>query len=108
MTYKDDEPLQGTEMRDRVFAKLSSTSGHLENQKLDLDARNLALLGKRQRLKVALTYAVHSLAALIISSGTANLRESLLGCLFHNPARVLGINSMVRQYLQYQHYELTN
>lgn len=57
----------GTEMHDRTFAKRSSTSGPLESQALDLDARTLALLGKKQRLKVASNCAMSPLAHLIIT-----------------------------------------
>lgn len=42
----------GIEMHDPTFAKRSSASEPLESQALDLDARKLALLGKKQRLKV--------------------------------------------------------
>ena len=53
MTNSWDEVLpQGVEMRDRLVAKTSTTTGHLEDQTLDLDARALALLGKKQRLRV--------------------------------------------------------
>lgn len=53
MAYSDDIPPQGLELRDRVSAKTSNITGHLEDQSLDLDARALALLGKRERLKVS-------------------------------------------------------
>ena len=51
MANENEEP-RVIEMRDRVASKQSKTSGHLEDQTLDIDARTLALLGKRQRLKV--------------------------------------------------------
>lgn len=66
MAYSDEEPFQGMEMRDRAFTELSSPTGHLGDQRLDLDARRLALLGKRQRLKVNFKCVRRSLAALII------------------------------------------
>ena len=53
MPYKNAEVRRGIEMHDPTFAKLSSTTGALEGRDLDLDARTLALLGKRERLKVA-------------------------------------------------------
>ena len=41
-------------VRKRVRAKISTEAGYLEDQSLDLDARTLALLGKRQQLRVKL------------------------------------------------------
>ena len=46
---------QENEIRDRVLAKTSARTGHLEDQTLDLDARSMAIMGKRQRLSVSLT-----------------------------------------------------
>jgi len=66
MAYKNAEHRQGIEMRDRAFAKPSSRTGPLEDQTSDLDARVLALLGKKQRLKVTSNCARSSLAYLII------------------------------------------
>ena len=45
-------PPQGEGMPAHVNAKTSDRTGHLEDQNLDLDARTLAILGKRQRLSV--------------------------------------------------------
>lgn len=39
-------------MQRRVEAEISDTSGQLEDQSLDLDARTMAILGKRQQLSV--------------------------------------------------------
>ena len=49
---RDEILPQNVEMRDRVNAKTSAKSGHLEDQTFDIDARTLALLGKKQRLRV--------------------------------------------------------
>ena len=62
--YKSEELPHVVEMRDRVLAKASGTTGHLEDQTLDLDARTLAMLGKRQQLNVRLVSAMD--AALIL------------------------------------------
>lgn len=58
MPYKNAENPGGVEMHDRTLAKLSSTTEPLESQTLDLDARTLALLGKREKLKVMPTCAM--------------------------------------------------
>lgn len=87
MAYENAEHQQGIEMRDRAFAKLSRTPGRLETQTLDLDARALALLGKKQRLKVAPNRVRSSLADLIVyprdsgSSGGSPWLPSLQHCL---------------------------
>ena len=47
-----EELPQAVEMRDRLISKESGRMKHIEDQTLDLDARTLALLGKRQRLRV--------------------------------------------------------
>ena len=43
---------QGQGLQRRVEANISSTTGHLEDLSLDLDARTMAILGKRQQLSV--------------------------------------------------------
>ena len=48
----DHDPPQEVELAERVHAKTSKTTGNLESNSLDLDARALALLGKKQRLNV--------------------------------------------------------
>ena len=55
MTFQGPLPLpQGKQLHDRVLAKTSARTGQLEDQTLDLDARTMAMLGKRQRLSVRL------------------------------------------------------
>ena len=44
---------QGENMRNHVMEKTSARTGQLEDQSLDLDARAMMLLGKRQRLNVS-------------------------------------------------------
>lgn len=75
MAYENAEHPQGIEVRDRAFAKLSSTPGRLETQTPDLDARRLALLGKKQRLKVAPNCLRSFLADLICIS----MRQRIFG-----------------------------
>ena len=41
-----------TELRERVLPHTSNRDGHLEDQTLDLDARAMQIMGKRQQLKV--------------------------------------------------------
>ena len=54
MALEGDIPLpQGPSLQRRVEANLSSKTGRLEDQSLDIDAKTMALLGKRQQLKVA-------------------------------------------------------
>ena len=54
MALQGNLPLpQGKSLQKRVEANISSKSGHLEDQSLDLDARTMALLGKRQQLRVS-------------------------------------------------------
>ena len=53
MAFQQDLPLpQGQQMKKRVEINTSKGTGHLEDQNLDLDARTMAILGKRQQLKV--------------------------------------------------------
>lgn len=53
MALQEDLPLpQGQRLKDRVERNISKRTGHLEDQSLDLDARTMAVLGKRQQLKV--------------------------------------------------------
>ena len=56
MAFRDVKgPLpQGEGMRERVQEKTSPRTGHLEDKNPDLDARTMALLGKRQRLNARL------------------------------------------------------
>ena len=43
---------QGQALKRRVEASISKETGYLEDQDLDLDARTMAILGKRQQLRV--------------------------------------------------------
>jgi len=43
---------QGQGLKKRVETNISKATGHLEDQSLDLDARTMAILGKRQQLRV--------------------------------------------------------
>ena len=53
MAFQEDLPLpQGEGLKKRVEMNVSKGTRHLEDQSLDLDARTLAVLGKRQQLKV--------------------------------------------------------
>lgn len=53
MAFQEDLQLpQGQGLRKRVEMNVSKGNGRVEDQSLDLDARTLALLGKRQQLKV--------------------------------------------------------
>ena len=54
MALQGNLPLpQGKGLQRRVEANISTKTGHLEDQSLDLDARTMALLGKRQQLRVS-------------------------------------------------------
>lgn len=65
MPPKNAENAPWVEMHDRTFAKLPSTAESLEIHALGLDARSLALLEKRERLKVTSTYSFSYPAHLI-------------------------------------------
>ena len=53
MAFGDDVPVpQGLSFQRRVNNEISDQTGHIEDQNLDLDARTLAILGKRQQLSV--------------------------------------------------------
>ena len=53
MDVGEDAPAsQVRALQQRVKPKLSPRSGHLEDQSLELDARTLAVLGKREQLSV--------------------------------------------------------
>ena len=52
MAFKGEGSPRGIELRNGAFAKLSSPSDSSEDQTHDIDARRLALLGKKQRLQV--------------------------------------------------------
>lgn len=55
MAFQENLSLpQGEALQKRVEANTSSKTGHLEDQSLDLDARTMAILGKRQQLSVRL------------------------------------------------------
>lgn len=43
---------QGRDIQRRVAENISDETGNLEDQSLDLDARAMAILGKRQQLSV--------------------------------------------------------
>ena len=54
MVFREDLSLpQGQRLQKRVEANISSQTGHLEDQTFDLDARTMAILGKRQQLSVS-------------------------------------------------------
>ena len=54
MALQGNLPLpQGKGLQRRVEANISTKTGHLEDQSLDIDARTMALLGKRQQLRVS-------------------------------------------------------
>ena len=54
MAFQGNLPLpQGQALQRRVEANVSAKTGHLEDQSLDIDARTMALLGKRQQLRVS-------------------------------------------------------
>ena len=80
---------QGAEMRDRTLSKTSATTGHLEDQSLDLDARTMAILGKKQRLNVRL-FLPQSLSDFLSHVAIAKFWICLASCLFNDFARVLG------------------
>lgn len=55
MAFKEDLPIpQGRGLQRRVNNEISDETGHLEDPHLDLDARTMAILGKRQQLSVRL------------------------------------------------------
>ncbi|KAL9122704.1 MAG: hypothetical protein Q9187_000742 [Circinaria calcarea] len=45
-----------SELRERVLSNTSGEDGHLEEQTLDIDARTMQIMGKRQQLKVVSTF----------------------------------------------------
>ncbi|KAI4267810.1 MAG: hypothetical protein LQ337_008175 [Flavoplaca oasis] len=51
MTLRDQRPERGVEMRGRVLEHSSRHSSASDEQTQDIDARRLALLGKKQRLQ---------------------------------------------------------
>ena len=53
MAFSEDVPIpQGRDLQRRVNNAISDETGHLEEPRLDLDARSMAILGKRQQLSV--------------------------------------------------------
>lgn len=52
MASTDQIPLRGVELRDRAFMRLRNASVPSDDLVQDVDARKLALLGKKQRLQV--------------------------------------------------------
>ena len=52
---------QERELKARVLPRTSSKDGHPEDQALDLDARAMQIMGKRQQLKVS-CQGLHSVA----------------------------------------------
>lgn len=44
---------QRKDLRERVLPRTSNKDGHLEDEKEDLDARAMQLMGKRQELRVS-------------------------------------------------------
>lgn len=52
MSLRDETSPGDIELRDRALAKLTGHSGASDEQVQDIDARRLAILGKKQRLQV--------------------------------------------------------
>ena len=53
MALQERLPLpQGQALKRRLETNISKGTGYLEDQSLDLDARTMAILGKRQQLRV--------------------------------------------------------
>lgn len=52
MSFRDGTSPGAVELRDRALGKLTGHSGASDDQIQDIDARRLALLGKKQRLQV--------------------------------------------------------
>lgn len=78
MPFTDGSSLRSVELRDRAFAKLQSPSDPSEDQIQDVDARRLALLGKKQRLQVRSKWAKSPIASLMgTTRGSGGLEESL-------------------------------
>lgn len=48
------------DLRERVLKHTSNRDGHLEDQTLDLDARTMQIMGKRQQLKVSALFQPES------------------------------------------------
>lgn len=54
MEFKEDLPVpQGQRLLRRLNAEISDEAGQMEDQSLDLDARAMAILGKRQQFSVS-------------------------------------------------------
>ena len=51
----DELLLQDQQLRERVDETTSNKTGRLADQSLDLDARAMAIIGKRQQLNVCLS-----------------------------------------------------
>lgn len=79
MNYRDEDS-QVMEIRDRVGDKVSNTEGRLEDHGLDLDARTLALLGRREKLQVRYTEESAPLFTILSARLTALNSESLGEC----------------------------
>ena len=61
MAFKENISVpQSQKLVRRVNADISDKDGHLEDQSLDLDARTMAILGKRQQLSVSLTILTYA------------------------------------------------
>ena len=88
---------QGNGIRDRVLSKASATTGHLEDQTLDLDARTMAIMGKRQRLSVSRTpyFQLRCRTISLILKRAAGLWNDFTSCFFHDFTRLLGVICMV-------------
>lgn len=76
MSPQDDQsPSQEQHLRDRVEMQTSHRTGNLEDQSLDLDARTMAILGKKQQLSVSPHDQVHAPRIMLTSH---MLREILV------------------------------
>lgn len=69
MKFSTSVPLpQGRGLQNRVEANISNTTGRLEDLNLDLDARTMAILGKRQELRVSRSAVIHQRSVTDFSS----------------------------------------
>ena len=93
MAFRDTKgPLpQGEDMRMRVLEKTSPRTGHLEDKNLDLDARTMALLGKRQRLNVRNKIPLSLSRNQCLIAKIAKFRPRLLNRLLYHIDRILGV-----------------
>lgn len=94
MAFQGNSSLpQGQGLQQRVEANISSRTGHLEDQSLDLDARTMAILGKRQQLSVRLHVWLTIRSKLTV---TEEFRPGLTGRILHHVDRIMGVDCVVR------------